>query len=455
MDEFDIDVVPLKHEAPGERGSLSSPTQVRSPLATRLGPRERLLRTSGILGVLLLALVVLVAVTPGARSAVVGAVLGPTPTATTALLDGNDHFAVEDPVPWGTLLIDGRPGPKVTPVQPATQTSPPQLITFGLARGRHQLEYRADPFPVLRCTLSVPAAPRDTCPIDPQVIDLLVSDGPYTRLLDLRGTADRLPAAQANALADATQRVLDAAAAEGQGVLAPGDHYLGADAQVTVAGERLTAEPTYTLSRDLQPAPDGHCAILCSDAVPWAQTSADEWLLNAYADISWRYRGADGQVVLADGPPGPPAARQAGSVQVGVRRVDGSWQVRLNPANPAFPAEPPVRDPLTCVIGAHYLDVLRASPDQTTISLTDHAYLWLGSSSPPELGCVFGGGRTFDDRGNLTGAVALVLYRFGALLAVNDEAHRVFPHIPLASAHERALAQAAWPPPTGSTSPGG
>src|SRR5258707_2735144 len=452
MDEFDIDVVPLKHEAPGERGSISSPTQLRSPLATRLGPRERLLRASGLLGVLLLALALLVAVTPGARSAVVGAVLGPTPTATTVLVDGRDRFAVEDQVPWGTLLIDGHPGPTLIPGLQTSNTGLPQVMTFGLARGRHQLEYRADPFPMLRCTLSVPAAPRDTCPIDPQVIDYLVSDGPSPRLLDLRGTVAPLPAAPANALAEATQRTLDAAAAAGQGVLAPGDHDLGVDAQVTVAGERLTAEPTYTLSRDLQPTPDGHCAILCSDAYPVAQTSADEWLLDAYADISWRYRGADGQVVLADGPPGPPAARQAGMVQVGVRRVDGGWQVRLIPA---IPQGSPARDPLTCVIGAHYLDVLRASPDQTTISLTDHAYLWLGSSSPPELGCVFGGGRTFDDRGNLTGAVALVLYRFGALLAVNVEAQRVFPHIPMVSAHEQALAQAAWPPPTGSTSPGG
>jgi len=155
--------------------------------------------------------------------------------------------------------------------------------------------------------------------------------------------------------------------------------------------------------------------------------------------------------VLADGPPGPPAARQAGAVQVGVRRVGGGWQVRLIPA---IPQGSPARDPLTCVIGAHYLDVLRASPDQTTISLTDHSYLWPASSAPPELGCVFGGWRT-DDQGNRTGAVALVLYRFGALLAVNDEAYRVFPHIPMVSAHERALAQAAWPPPTGSTSPGG
>jgi hypothetical protein len=451
MDEFDIDVVPLKHEVSGERESTEPATQARSPLSTRLGPRERLLRTSAILGVLLLALAVLVAVTPGAHSAVVGAVLGPTPTATTVLVDGRDRFAVEDQVPWGTLLIDGHPGPTLIPGLQTSNTGLPQVMTFGLARGRHQLEYRADPFPVLRCTLSVPVAPRDTCPIDPQVIDYLVSDGPYTRLLDLRGTVDHLPAAQANVLADATQRMLDAAAAAGQGALAPGDHYLGADAQVTVAGERLTAEPTYTLARDLQPAPDGHCAILCSDAVPWAQSSADEWLLNAYADISWRYRGADGRVVLADGPPGPPAARQAGSVQVGVRRVDGGWQVRLIPV---IPQGSPARDPLTCVIGAHYLDVLRASPDQTIISLTDYAYQWSGSSSSPELGCVFGGGRT-DGNDNSLGPVGLVLYRFGALLAVNFEAHRVFPHIPLASAHERALAQAAWPPPTGSTSPGG
>src|SRR5260221_11519696 len=104
MDEFDIDVVPLKHEAPGERGSLSSPTQARSPLATRLGPRERLLRASAILGVLLLALAVLVAVTPGARFAAVGPVLGPTPTPTTARLDGNDRFGVADPGALGTAL---------------------------------------------------------------------------------------------------------------------------------------------------------------------------------------------------------------------------------------------------------------------------------------------------------------------------------------------------------------
>ncbi len=41
--------------------------------------------------------------------------------------------------------------------------------------------------------------------------------------------------------------------------------------------------------------------------------------------------------------------------------------------------------------------------------------------------------------------MALVLYRAGVLLAVNDQAHTWFPTLPLASAHERALAQAVAP----------
>jgi hypothetical protein len=41
--------------------------------------------------------------------------------------------------------------------------------------------------------------------------------------------------------------------------------------------------------------------------------------------------------------------------------------------------------------------------------------------------------------------MALVLYRAGALIAANAEAHRAFPTLPLASTHERALAQAVAP----------
>src|SRR5260370_19413761 len=115
MDEFDFEKVPLEHPAAGP-AHASSPAPLPAPFAARLSPRARLLRVGGILGVLLLAVAVLVAVTPGERSAVVPFVLGPTPTATLApppLLRGYDHVAVAHQVPWATLLVDGHPAPSL------------------------------------------------------------------------------------------------------------------------------------------------------------------------------------------------------------------------------------------------------------------------------------------------------------------------------------------------------
>jgi hypothetical protein len=412
------------------------------------------LRAGGIVGVLLLALAMVVVLTPGTRAVVVGLVVGPTPMATVPLADGNDHFAVENQLPWGTLQIDGQPGPALVPAPSSVPnpTSVPQLITFALARGRHHLEYQADPFPPLRCTLSVPAAPSDTCPIDPQPIDYLVPTGRLTRLLDLLGTPDRLSPSEQALLADATQVALARTAAGAAGTVAPGDHYLGADAQVMTAGQTLNAATTYRFEPPATPISVEHCAMLCVSLVPWAAPSATEWLLTALVDLSWSYRDASGHMLLADGLPGPPSARQAVGVSVGVRRVAGGWQVHLIPPTPSGTVVP---DPLLCPIGAHYLDVLRATPGQATIDLNDLSYQWPVSAFTPQLGCVFGGSRYLDSQGTPTGSVALVLYRFGALLAVNDEAHNDFPKIPRATGHERTLALGAWPPTPKTAGPGG
>jgi hypothetical protein len=463
MDEFDLEVVPLQPPTTDDPARAASPRSqlVPPPFAPHLSPRARAVRAGGIVGVLLLALVVLVVVTPGARPALIGWVRGPTPAPTltpTPLMRGYDQVAVEDQVPWGMLLIDGQPGPSLVPAQ---GVSLPPLPTFGLPRGSHQLEYRADPFPPLRCTLSVPAAPSDTCPLDQQPFDYLVSTGPGTRLLDLQSTVDRLPAAQVAALAQAAQQALDAAVAAAQDTLAPGDHYLGANAQVqvVVAGAVLTATPTYSLVPDTEGTATGSgspCAPLCT-AGSFAQPSATDWLLSAPVDLTWRYQTADGHVVLATGLPSPASAHRDALIQVGARwsgtggaggtgGTGGQWQVHVLPLN----GSAGVRDPVVCAIGAHYLDVLRGTPGQSIIDFTDPSYQWPTQewSSPSEPGCLFAGGRTVDNQGNLTGTVALVLYRYGVLLAVNAEAQRIFPHLPLPSAHEHTLALAAWPPPS-------
>ena len=74
-----------------------------------------------------------------------------------------------------------------------------------------------------------PPRASDTCPLDhsPMAIAYLDAQRAATRLLDLQATIDRLPSAQAHALAIAAQAALTALAASlPGGTLAVGDHYL-------------------------------------------------------------------------------------------------------------------------------------------------------------------------------------------------------------------------------------
>ncbi|HEY2593590.1 MAG TPA: hypothetical protein VGK33_06795 [Chloroflexota bacterium] len=452
MDDFDIEVGPID-DSTGDEPTYSAQSAHRdSPFAARLSGRARALRAGSIVGMLVLTLMALVAATPWALSAVTGFVLGPTPTATPSLGGGQDRFAFEDQVPWGTLSIDGHLQPRIAAVQLGTATAPPHLPTFVLARGRHTLEYRAAPFPLVRCTVSVPAASGDTCPTALTSADDLASYGDPTRLLDLRGTVDHLPAQEVAQLASATQRTLDNTAGEAQGTLSPGDHYLLDDhGRVAIAGQTLNAVPNYSLQPSDSTGSDSTCAELCSTVSPWAQSSADEWLVFGKVSVTWRYSDTSGSVVLAKGPAAPLGADQIVSVQLGVRRVDSQWQVRLVP--PIW-SSAKVRDPLICRVGTSFLDSLRFNLTQATVRPSSQSYQWSASPTLPVLGCIFGGVEA-DRQGRPAGAVAIVLYRYGTLLAVNDVAESVFPHIPLASAHERAMALAVWQSTASGASPVG
>jgi hypothetical protein len=270
------------------------------------------------------------------------------------------------------------------------------------------------------------------------------------RLLDLHATVDRLPVPAAGQLTDATQQALDRIAGGSPGTLEPGDHYLDADGHARVATEALTTVPVYALQ--LQPinVTSMFCPGLglCALRSPIAQTSADAWLLFGQLVVTWRYSDLRGRVVLSDGLAAPVKVTHLALIQVGVRRITGGWQVSLMPGNLSNEQDLPL-----CEVGTSVLDVVRYQSDQTTVSPLDLSYQWPQSATLPELGCVFGGGHV-DAQINLTGPVALVLYRCGALLAVNAEATRIFPHLPRASAHEQALALAAWPPTAATAGPG-
>jgi hypothetical protein len=435
MDDFEVEVSPIERDEvtePDEPATFTPQPAVRSS-----GRNRRRLRVGALLVTLLLVGMGLAMASPEARSALVGLVVAPTTTATPSLAGGQDRIAVENQLPWGTLLVDGRPGPALAPLQPGTATSPPRLPTLGLSRGRHILEYRADPFPVLRCTLSVPAAPGDTCPTrwGNGYVGPIVIDGPATRLLDLEGTVDRLPASEQVGLVSATRDALTAAAVGATDTLAPGDHYLDAADRTATAGKELTAVPTYTLVPDTLTVSQSTCVVVCSDDSPWAQTSADDWLLWSEVELTWTYRDAAGRAILTAGPSAPPQLPHDGLLQVGVRRVAGAWQVIVAPAPSGVPL---AGDPLSCFVGGDDLGYVLSSPGEAST-----ADRWPVAASLPTSGCVLGGGAV-DAQGNLTGPVALVLYRSGALLTVNDKAHADLPSLPRADPRETALALAAW-----------
>jgi hypothetical protein len=223
---------------------------------------------------------------------------------------------------------------------------------------------------------------------------------------------------------------------------------------VLTAGETLSATPSYQLVRQYLTVggpnePGENCAGLCSTQSPFAQSSADAWLVLGEVLVTWRYTDTSGRTVLATGLSAPAEfGEQAVTIQVGVRRVGGSWQASLVPP---IASNAQVQDLPLCALASLDLDTLRADNAQPAGSPLEQ---WPMSSSLPALGCVFGGGAT-DGSGTLTGPVALLLYRCGALVTVNDAAAQVFPHLPVASAHERALALAAWPPTAGTIGPGG
>jgi hypothetical protein len=464
MDEFDLEMQPPEPPTAGapepEHVAPSVPllkSPVPTPFAPRLSPRARVLRAGGILGVLLLALAVLVAMAPGVRSALSAVLIGgqrATAMLTPPFAAGGDQFAVEHRVPWGSLLVDGHPAPSlgvvVLPQRPPTWRG---LMTFALPPGRHQVTYLADPFPPVHCTVSVPAAPQDTCPLERQgLVATLVPDAPATRLLDLGARVERLPPTEVTALAAAIQQELDVVASGEGDSVAPGDHYRGTDGQV-VATAPLRAEPVFTLGRGTPAFVGVPCPVLCTLGGPVVLDTPDLWLLDAQVGLVWRYRDAAGQVLLPEGPAADPAfAQQEVAVQVAAQ-----WLSAQNGPTGHWSATtlrdlPTVTDPLVCAVGAEYLTAVRVLPGAGTADATDPNYQWPNtawSSPPAEASCVLAGGRTMDPHGHLTGTVALVLYRDGVLLAANDEAHRVLPELTIADAHERALARAVWPPPGG------
>ncbi len=400
-------------------------------------PRRRLLIVASLFALLAALLSALLLIPPENRTATLALLGGPTLTPMRILEPGDDLFLWEHSVPWGSLFIDGQPGPDVHSAPLHADTSGATIgAPFHLSRGRHTLQYRAPPFPTLTCIVSVPATFADTCPLDPSNdVSSLIPAAPTTRLLDLQASVDYLPPTQFQALVDATQAALTTLAASyGSGMIAVGDHYRDLSWEIRQATAPLMVEPQYRLTTPINGDPD--CYSVCGNTDLVATDPSTDWIIHALVALNWRYTTADGQAPIPAGPATAYEMRRDTLLSLVTQWRDGRWQ----PPTPVIGT--PRVDPIICGVGDHYREALQAAPGQSTVN---QQFQWSFASSTAELGCVFAGSQREPSTGKPSGPIVLVLYHAGALVAVNAEAQRVFPTLPIASPHERTLANAVAP----------
>ncbi len=403
-----------------------------APFVQRMTPRRRTLAAASATAAVVLALVVVLSGAPSGGSPPWQAFF-PTPTPTATLAPGANIVYLVHSVPWGALTIDG------TRVDSSPVPSKGGFfVSLALARGRHTLVYSATPFPELRCRVSVPAVPDDTCP--PEDANLAQSQGVFNgsvRVLDLQATLTHLPSEQYQALAQAVQ----AALVFPSGAVAPGDHYAQADGTVVVATGALHAALLISLNTDqgttsritINGVP---CDTLCTveSYVGPFQASQGSWGLLANVQAAWQYTDAVGHVVQTT----PVTTRIPGQTgpQTGTplleyisARWDGAWSVTVD--NVAITLS----------------NICEADIEQLASMIGN-----LGPNSPglgfgsqvgrsPSDGCLL----TVEQAPTSSGTpytqqqLGSVLDRYGALVAADAGARRLFPQLPLPSANERAL----------------
>lgn len=364
-----------------------------------------------------------------------------SPGATATLSADQTVINVAHWAPWGKLLANGRVIAQLsTPPNPAillngTTSTTPYVTSFALPRGRYTLEYSADPFPLLRCQISVPAVASDTCPlVQDKPIGVSVSFAPGARMLDLHAVPEYLPPDAYRSLEDATRQMLATSYASPT-TLQPGDHYLNAQGDGVTASVPLTVTADLTLSADPgDPNAARGCTIICAapldyrDLLRVGDNILYSWMgATAQVQMAYRYATPDGRVALDNGPisakPFP-----GFTLPIAIARKNGSW--RVVPQN--IDTELNI-----CPVALNTLNygVPETAPEYVTAQQTLRLPIWIDGCAVEVSSSLTG-----------TGGPVPLLYRFGALLALSPQAHRLFGMLPLASRHEQQLATQAFSP---------
>ncbi len=451
-DDLQIEVSSLQPSSATSEPSAES-TAAKPLFAStrsRLAQRRRGIIVTGVLVVTLVALTLTIAPT---REALLGAVLGPTPTATMPVPAGEDNLYVSISPHWGAVTLDGKPLTNL-PIEGIDQP-------FHLARGVHRIRWRFPPIIDISCRLTAPTASGDTCPLR---VGILPGKKGIASVVTLQLSLANLAPAYRVPLLSAINAALNAH--QSSETVRTGESYvdLAQSGTPTVAAQPLRATLSFVsdaenpraqcVAIDSGPGANcmmnGDCREICT--APWQPppTSADSsWQAYVVAHPEWSYATLDGRAVADDQPDLGGQLQFLGSdehpMPITIGWDSSQWQARADFDSPV--AGSPFGDPacMTAQDEVGYQGIL--PPELPGQSSGGAGVMWLYvPGAPRAIGCLAAAlpesAQGAPDTSAQGMAVAgLILHRFGVPVAVNAAAHQYWPELPMADAYEQAIAQ--------------
>lgn len=440
IDENVIEIADLPGDDGTDQDHTSEATSTKRILLTRrTPPRQRRRQAALTTSILLGAILILLASSSSIRD-LIGSKFFPTPPPlATPLVSGSDYFYFQVLPSWGTVSLDGRPLARV----PMRSDEAP----LRLPPGRHYIELRAAPFSPVRCTLVVPPVQgAQTC------LTRSIALNGYGRSATLLSfpvepSLGLLPSSQRQALIQAVQHLLDSL--RSTEMVQPGERYAGnyTGAPGSIAKEPLQATLRFLLDTETAtPAAcqgirfdhscfiAGHdCRLFCT--IEWPQDSAaptrPRWDVVAIIRPTWEYTPTGKQGIEQ----GIMTKADQQFVAFRVSWEQGKWDVAFHPEG-----ESSFDDP-NCIVtmGTMLTNSAYRHTDQTQQQLSWTFFSGANRAS----GCV---AATLQDNPtgsslSITSSSALLLQRFGVLLAANEIAHQRWPTLPVANNEEQRLAQ--------------
>ncbi|MEO8972550.1 MAG: hypothetical protein ABI406_13230 [Ktedonobacteraceae bacterium] len=455
-DDFEIEIIDLEM-FPGESVPKSpdgsdersgwketmKPTSARISLRSRLTQRQRMLRIVGSATVIIVALLLILnSIVP--VHALLGALAGPTPTATATLAPNIDHFYLDASPPWGRLTLDGHPLAFST------------LAPVQLAPGHHQFVWRASPFQPVRCTLSVPVATTDTCK---HITIAAPMNGTASTAQEVTfyDTLNMLSGTQQSALIQAAQAALDAM--QSTTTVQPGEQFVHVVGNRTtdITTQRLRAtlhfdlsvgdpelenaicannynSECYFLYRSQSQDATQNCDWFCTEPDTYTTLSVPNyWQTAVIAREYWDFATPDGHTIATDQPDTVQnLTYSAHFIYLNILWNGTGWQASFNAEGGNG------YNPLACLAAN---DELYEIPPPVGIKGFGFSAT---PATAPAAGCleiVQSTAASPSSSVPVSPLQAFCLYRFGIMLAANALAHRYWPSIPIANPYEQALAK--------------